>query len=396
MGILSQNDGIHGMLPRELMCESVRKLRDTYERKPDTPIFQNEFGFFCFDRWQREGFLEGKHDEWNLEWDDYLRDLFGFDMIGHHALMGMAWGTAAFSSAFEEKIIEDRGDYEVVQDFAGRHVLFFKGRRNGFMPEYLDHPVKDMRTWKENCQWRLDPKDTARFVDLEINMKTAVEKAKKGYIIEQMVTGGYMYLRSLIGPLELLYKFHDEPELIHECMQNWLELADVVTAKHQEYVTFDELFISEDICFNQGAFISPDMIREFLFPYYQQLITNIKRRQIDKNRHLHFQVDSDGHSVSIIKLYEEIGMDYLSPFEVASGCDVVAIGRENPELIMRGGIDKRVLAESRDAIDRHLDNILPVMRRRGGYIPTCDHGVPDEVSFENYMYYRKRCLEYSK
>jgi len=33
------------------------------------------------------------------------------------------------------------------------------------------------------------------------------------------------------------------------------------------------------------------------------------------------------------------------------------------------------------------------MRERGGYIPTCNHGMPEEVSLENYLYYRKRCLE---
>lgn len=391
-----KNDGIHGMLPREKMYPSAAKLRDAYERKPDAPIFQNEFGFFSFDRWKREGYLQGDHDEWNLEWDPYLRELFGFDEIGHHSLMGCAWVNAAFFPEFEEIVVEDRGDYEVVQDMAGRQVLFFKGRRNGFMPEYLDHPVKDLRTWKKNCEWRLDPKDPARYAGLEDRMKVAVEKAKQGYIMEQMIVGGYMYLRSLIGPVELLYKFHDNPELIHTCMERWLEIADAMTEKHQQYVTLDELFLSEDICFNKGPLISPAMIREFLFPYYRQLITNIKRRQLDKERHLYFQVDSDGYSVPIIKVYQELGMDYLSPFEVASGCDVVQIGKEHPELIMRGGIDKRVLAEGKDAIDRHLDYILPSMRKRGGYIPTCDHGVPEEVSFENYLHYRKRCLENGK
>ena len=76
-------------------------------------------------------------------------------------------------------------------------------------------------------------------------------------------------------------------------------------------------------------------------------------------------------------------------------CDVVAVGRQHPDLRISGGIDKRVLAEGKEAIDRHLDSILPAMRRRGGYIPTCDHGVPEEVSFENYMHYRKRLLEYA-
>jgi hypothetical protein len=36
-----------------------------------------------------------------------------------------------------------------------------------------------------------------------------------------------------------------------------------------------------------------------------------------------------------------------------------------------------------------------VMHARGGYTPTCDHGVPEEVSLANYRHYRKRCLEFA-
>ena len=56
-------------------------------------------------------------------------------------------------------------------------------------------------------------------------------------------------------------------------------------------------------------------------------------------------------------------------------------------------LDKRVLAQGKEAIDEHLGYILPTMRKRGGYIPTCDHGVPAEVSLENYVYYRRRTVE---
>jgi len=83
----------------------------------------------------------------------------------------------------------------------------------------------------------------------------------------------------------------------------------------------------------------------------------------------------------------------MSPFEVASGCDVVTMGEEWPDLVMMGGIDKRVLAAGTDAIEEHLLHIIPAMVRRGGYIPTCDHGVPDNVTLESYLYYRKRICE---
>jgi uroporphyrinogen decarboxylase len=105
-------------------------------------------------------------------------------------------------------------------------------------------------------------------------------------------------------------------------------------------------------------------------------------------------VDTDGFCVPVIDLYHRaIGLDVMSPFEVASGCDVVEIGRQFPYLVMSGGIDKRVLARGPKAIDEMLDRILPVMRARGGYTPTCDHGVPAEVTLANYRYYRQRALD---
>jgi uroporphyrinogen decarboxylase len=212
-------------------------------------------------------------------------------------------------------------------------------------------------------------------------------------MISQNLIGGYMYLRSLIGPAELLYMLCETPGLVHDCMKTWFELADAVTARHQEYVTFDEVYVAEDICYNHGALISPGMMREFLLPYYEQLLTNIKQRQRDKNRPFYLHIDTDGFADPVIPIYREIGMNVMSPFEVASGCDVVRVGREYPDLAVFGGIDKRILAATRQDIDWHLERILPAMRARGGYIPTCDHGVPEEVSLDNYLHYRKRCLE---
>lgn len=370
------------------MCESAIKYRDVYEMKKDAPIFQREFGYYVLDRWISEGHITDTSKE-------YLATLFEFDEAGHHDLGGLGWTTADFKPSFKEKIIENRGEHEVAIDHAGRHVLFFKGRRNGFMPEYLDHPVKDMKTWQELCKWRLDPKTEDRYIDFDEKMNKAKTEAITGKIITQKLVGAYMYLRSLIGPEDLLYMFYDNPKLIHDCMETWFNLADNVTAEYQEHVTLDELFIGEDICYNHGSLISPDMIKAFLFPYYQQLITNIKSRQLDSSRHFYFQVDTDGFVTPVIDLYKELGMDVMSPFEVASGCDVVELAKQYPELVMTGGIDKRILATTKDKIDEHIDYILPYMKKRGGYIPTCDHGVPEEVSFENYMHFRKRLLEFA-
>ena len=377
-------DGIHAMVPRERWSPAVRKLRDTFAITPGAPFLRTEFGFYCQDAWKQQGLPE------NADYDK----LFNIEPWGNYAPGSLGWCEAAFVPAFEEKILEDRGEYEVVQDFAGRAVLCFKGRRSGFMPEYLDHPVKDLKTWRDNVKWRMDPATPQRYAETPKKMAEAVAAAGRGEIIIQHVVGGYMYLRSLIGPEELLYAFHDNPELIHECMKTWFELADAVIARHQQHVTIEEIFLAEDICYNHGPLIGPDMMRQFLLPYYQQLIGNLKSRNIDKTRKLFVQIDTDGDCRPVIPIYRDsIGMNSMSPFEVASGCDVVAIGKQYPDLIIRGGIDKRVLAKGRKAIDEMVERIFPAMRARGGYIPCCDHGVPAEVPLEDYKYYRQRAVE---
>ena len=371
-------------------AKAIRKMHDFYAFKPDAEIVQKEFGFYVLDKWQEQGYLK-KPDEVEDYWG-YLCGIFHYDPPALVDVMGLGWCEAELFPRFEEKLLEDRGDHEVIQDFAGRAVLMFKGRREGFMPEYIDHPVKDWRTWEEDVKWRLDPHSEGRSRLTESQLRRAVEGQKQGLHITQRVIGGYMYLRSLMGPVDLLYKFYDEPELIHDCMQTWLKLADHVIAVHQEQVSFDELFFGEDICYNTGSLISPDMIREFLFPYYQQLIDNMRRR--NRGRELVLQLDTDGYCNAVIDLYRELGFRYFSPCEVASHCDVVEIGKQYPDLLLSGGIDKRVLAGSKEDIARHVDSIMSYMKKRGGYIPTCDHGVPAEVPFENYLYYRELMSRY--
>ena len=56
---------------------------------------------------------------------------------------------------------------------------------------------------------------------------------------------------------------------------------------------------------------------------------------------------------------------------------------------MSGAIDKRELAKGKDAIRREVDRVVPFMKETGGFVPTCDHGVPPDVSFEDYLFYRE-------
>jgi hypothetical protein len=377
------SNGVHSLPPRSAWDPACRRLRDFYAMVPGAPLYHREFGLWmCLDRWKEDG----------LPADD-LHHLFGWHHSARVELGHLGWVEAAFRPAFEEKVLEDRGEHELAQDHAGRKVLFFKGRRHGFMPEYLDHPVKDMFTWERDVRWRLDPAATGRFEHLPRMTAWAQPQAAKGAWIAQHVIGGYMFLRSLMGPEALLYVFHDAPELVESCMGAWFELADAVLERHQQVLSLDEIFLAEDICYNKGLLISPKMVRHHLFPWYRRLLDNARARQIDQTRRIHLQVDTDGDCNPAIPLYRELGLDMMSPFEVASGSDVVECGKRWPDLRMLGGMDKRVLCQGPKAIDAMVERIIPTMRARGGYIPTIDHGVPPETPWRNYLHYRKRCVE---
>jgi hypothetical protein len=108
---------VRTMVPRELMSPGARKLRDSYAKIPGAPIFHKEFWLMpgTLERWKQQGMPQ----------DISHNELFGFDEPGDHFLGQLGWCEAAFQPCFTEKQIEDRGDKEVMLDFAGRHVLFF-------------------------------------------------------------------------------------------------------------------------------------------------------------------------------------------------------------------------------------------------------------------------------
>jgi hypothetical protein len=315
------------MIPYEKLPPEVKKQHDFYEIKPDAPIIQSPSWFISLDKWKAEGHISQDID------DTDLKRLFGYEPSGIYGMGNLGHSDPAYVPFFGEKVIEDQGDYVIVQDEFGKHVKLFKNEGvfkalgNTYMPEYLEHPVKDIKTWEENCLWRLNPDSPERNEGIERSIKEGKEAAAKGYYIGVDMVGGYMYLRSLIGTTNLLFFFYDKPELIHLCMTAWFNLADSVLARYQNELDIDTISIGEDISYKNGLLISPDMVREFLFVYYQQLLKNVKDRNHDKTKTLHFEVDSDGNNDTFIPLYMEIGMDCAEPVEGAAGIEISAIAK---------------------------------------------------------------------
>jgi hypothetical protein len=69
-----KSDGIHSMVPREIMTPSSIKLRDFYALKPNAPFYHKTFGLWmCIDKW---------YEEEGLDRDADLNELFMLDEPG--------------------------------------------------------------------------------------------------------------------------------------------------------------------------------------------------------------------------------------------------------------------------------------------------------------------------
>jgi len=131
------------------------------------------------------------------------------------------------------------------------------------------------------------------------------------------------------------------------------------------------------------------MFQTFLSPRYKRL-TDAGRSMGIK----HYLVDSDGDMRKLIPLWIEAGITGVYPFEVQAGMNVEEIGKQYPDLVVLGGIDKREIDLGPQAIDCELEKRLPYLLHRGGFIPTLDHHVTPEVSWPDFVYYRQKLAEY--
>ena len=323
-------------------------------------------------RWQQEALGEAGQPPQFAECD--AREFCGVDL----------W----MLPRYEEVVVAE--DEETITVVSDRGVLTrtFKNPDVTSMPDYLEYPIKTSDDW-EGLKRRYDPADPTRFpADWP---GRCARWRREGAVVE--IKGSrspslFGFVRELLGPERVLYAFHDEAAMIHDMMEFNTEFLVSLWPRVLDQAPVTTVMIWEDMCYRNGPLISPAMFREFMLPRYKRLTGCLRSRGVDR-----IYVDSDGNIEELIPLWLEAGIEGMFPMEVAAGMDVNKTRREyGRDLFMIGGIDKRVLARDRRAIDRELERTLP-LAETGGYIPMLDHGIPHDVPYGNFVYYWQRKKE---
>ena len=372
------------MNPRQRFLAALRFCRS--DRTPLDPGHPRESTLAA---WHSQGLPEG------ADYREELRRILGLDEEPAQPFLSLGVSFRMIPT-FEERVLEHRDGHYVVQDWMGAvteiadkyDYTYIRTAKDFVTRKWHRFPVETRQDWHDKLAWRYDAGAPGRFPpDLA---KRCSGLAVRTQVLSLNWNGPFWQLREWCGFEGLCYLCAEQPAFVDEMAAFWTEFVADVLARILAHTSLDHVMINEDMAYKAHSMISPAMVRRFVLPSYRRW-AELLRRQADP---IVIEVDSDGYVADLIPLWIEAGIHCCSPVEVAAGNDIVAYRRRyGRNMAFQGGIDKRAIASGGAAMEAEVRRVVPPLLEQGGFIPSCDHGVPADVSWPDYVAYARLLAE---
>lgn len=274
-------------------------------------------------------------------------------------------------------ILEDTPEFMVRTNEFGKKEKLYKKSASVFHP--LEYPVRNMDDWVNiKSQYEYNEKR----IDWD-KVAAAKKSQKEGVLIIANIPGGFDLPRTLMGEEVLCFCYYDQPELMDDILDTVGNTAYRVLDRISDELIVDVLHVHEDMAGKNGPLIGPDLVIEYIKPYYKKFweMLSSKGTKI-------FSQDSDGNMSPIVDAFLECGVTQMYPMEPAAGMDVVELRKKyGKRLALKGGIDKHVLRMNKQDIRDELEYKMQPLMKAGGMIFALDHRIPNGTPLENYKYY---------
>lgn len=363
------------------MNERERYLETLLFGKPDRiPFIPGGPRESTLRMWHKQGLPEGAN------WDECLRKKIGIELCPKKERLGIKFNTKLIPQ-FEEKVIEEKERSLIVQDWKGNiceiskefDVTYLREAKDFVTRRWIKCPIENRDEW-EDMKKRYDADDPDRIPE---NINELGDKTEeRDYVIGLNFPGPFWQLREWLGFENLCMFFINEPEFIKDMIDFWKNYIASLLKKVLPYVKLDFVHLSEDMAYKEKSMISPEMTRKFLKPCYQQWHEIIKANGCPV-----YSMDSDGFIGELIPIWIESGINACDPMEVAAGNNINELRKVfGKKIAFLGGVDKRAMAKGGSIIRNEMARIEPVIKS-GGYIPSCDHGIPSDVGWNEFLEY---------
>lgn len=363
-----------------LKKEDRSKKATGYGKEIDKLIYNNSY-------LDTMGYGDGVMAEGDV-FDDYNYSAFRENEI--HDYLGMDKGIYRVPikniifPPFKNKIIKEEGNQIIVIESNGCLVRKFKD--NSSIPKTISYPIKNREDWEKFKEERLSLDNLKnRFPENWDKIVKDLNSRDYPLYIGGDLAGFLGTIREFVGMENLSYMLFDDPNLVKEINNHLLKLWISLYSEALSKIEVDSAMIFEDMSYRHGSFISKQMFREFLTPYYKKLTTFLKSYDIN-----FIFVDTDGDCSDLIPLFIEAGVTGISPIEARyKNMNVLKLRKKYPELLLLGGIDKLRIEAGKESIDYELENKIFPTIKMGGYLPTLDHLAHPGLSWKDFLYYRK-------
>lgn len=369
-----------------------------YEPYDQLPLVH--FGFWSpetLGKWADEGHISRDlaanwHD--GNEYDREITRMLGFDM-NWTSTYGAAY---TLVPAFESKVIRELpdGSRHVRNQFG---VIELQKDDAGSIPAEIDHMLKDRASWEEHYLPRLQYSND-RVTTTHIRTPDGVVRYDQGgleYLQQDhsdkqwpvILHCGSLFgvIRNMLGIENASYLQVDDEDLFDEIIETIGGLAHRCVEKIlADGAKFDVGHFWEDICFRNGPLISPRVFDEKVGPQYKRITKMLNQHGIDI-----VSLDCDGKIDALLPTWLQNGVNTMFPIEVGTWDASISPWREQygKGLLGVGGMDKRVFAHDKAAVDAEIERLKPLVEL-GGYIPCPDHRIPPDARWELVLYYTER------
>jgi len=353
-----------------------------YQPRDRAPIA--DFGFWeeTLPLWHEQGLPEEVYFTYIASNTvDYFGMDFGIDTIGIRVESGLYPG-------FEERILEDHGNRIILQQSDG--VVVERDRFMSSIPRPIAHTLTDRESWRKHFLPRLTPDTPERFpFDWEERVQLWKNPQREQILA---LPGGSLYgwLRNWMGLEQLSFMVYDDPAFFDEMVTT---SADCIIGVLEKIfacgVKFDGCGMWEDMAYNAGPLLSPKHFKKYLVPHYRRIADLCRRNGVDV-----VWLDCDGKIDALLPLWLDAGINCMFPLEIGTwGADPVKFRQQyGKDLLMMGGFDKHILAQSKKEIEQEILRLAPLVDE-GGFIGFCDHRVPPDVPYQNYVFYLEKVRE---
>jgi len=328
----------------------------------------------------------------DVDWSVYLLETLGIEpeLTGPRVDLGVDF---RMIPQFEEKVLQHTDGHYVVQDWKGNiceisdefDVSYLRQAKDFVTRRWIRCPVENRDDW-ERMKTRYNVDSPGRFPeDFE---RRCSQAAKREYVLSLAFAGPFWQMREWCGFEGLCIMMIEQSDLVAEMADFHTEFIAEMLRRILARITPDQIQLSEDMAYKAKAMISPAMTRRFCKPSWDRWTQIAKQAGVPV-----IDMDSDGYVGELIPIWIESGINVCDPIEVAAHNDINEYrDRYGHQMAYRMGIDKRAIAAGGKAIRDELKRIEPVVTD-GGFIPGCDHGVPPDISWPNFVDYSRLLAE---